>query len=146
MKKVLILVVVLSMMSLLVVGCQEAEESYEDGTYRGGFLDGGEMQVNIQFTLEDNEITDIGYRYLRYGDDYLEEDDERYVAIREQHEEVIEYLEGRDVTEALDDLYHPDEIVSDKEVNGDVLSGATLRTSKIISTIRDGLNRGVYRY
>ncbi len=146
MKKVLILVVVLSMMSLLVVGCQEAEETYEDGTYRGGFLDGGEMQVNIQFTLEDNEITDIGYRYLRYGDDYLEKDDDRYVAIREQHEEVLEYLEGRDVRESLDDLYQPDEIVSDREANGDVLSGATLRTGKVISTIRDGLNRGVYRY
>ena len=146
MKKVLILVVVLSMTALLVVGCQEAEESYEDGTYRGGFLDGGEMQVNIQFTLEDNEITDIGYRYLRYGDDYLEKDDERYVAIREQHEEVLEYLEGRDVRESLDDLYHPDEIISDKEVDNDVLSGATIRTGKIISTIRDGLNRGVYRY
>jgi len=125
-------------------GLSASQWGYEDGTYRGVFLDRGEMQVNVQFTLENNEVTNITYRYLKYaGIDYLDTDDETVKGLTEQHEDLIEFLVGRDIREALPKLYDPGEIV-DYEVDG--FSGATLRAAKVISAIRDGLNRGVYRY
>ncbi|ACB84359.1 FMN-binding protein [Natranaerobius thermophilus] len=117
-------------------------ESFEDGTYRGVFSDGGEMQVNVQFTLENNEITEIDFRHLAYdGDDYLESENELVVGIKDQHKELLDYLEGTDIRDSLVDLYEPGEIVED-EVDG--FTGATLRSNKIISAMKDGLNKGVY--
>jgi len=119
------------------------EVSYEDGTYRGAFIDRDAVQVNVQFTLENNIITSIGYRHLAHrGIDYLEPDSEMTEALKEQHEQILEYLEGKDVRESLVDLYEPGDFVED--VDG--FSGATIRANKVISAIRDGLNRGVYVY
>ncbi|OWZ84810.1 FMN-binding protein [Natranaerobius trueperi] len=117
---------------------------FQDGTYRGYFGDGGDMQVNVQFTLEDNEITDINFRHLEYGgDDYLESEDDTIVGLKEQHKELLDYLEGEDVRTSLEGLYEPGEIVDD-EIDGD--SGATLRANKIAYAVRDGLNKGVYSF
>ncbi len=119
------------------------EVSYENGTYRGVFVDRDAVQVNVQFTLEDNIITSIGYRHLSHrGIDYLEPDTEATEALSAQHEQIVEYLEGKDVREHLVDLYEPGDFVED--VDG--FSGATIRANKVISAIRDGLNRGVYVY
>ncbi len=119
------------------------EVSYEDGTYRGAFIDRDAVQVNVQFTLEDNIITSIGYRHLAHGGiDYLEPETEATEALKEQHEQILEYLEGKDIREHLVDLYEPGDFVDD--VDG--FSGATIRANKVISAVRDGLNRGVYVY
>lgn len=40
-------------------------------------------------------------------------------------------------------MYEPGDIVKE-EVDG--FTGATIRAGKIISAVRDGLNRGVYSY
>lgn len=121
-----------------------SEISYEDGTYRGGFSDRGQIQVNIQFKLEDNIVKEAEFRHLYHkGIDYLEEEDPTIVGLKEQHEELIKYLEGKDIRESLTDLYEPGNIVTD---DVDTFTGATLRSSKVISAIRDALNRGVYKY
>ena len=69
------------------------EKTFVDGTYRGAFIDRGDVQVNIQFTLEDNVFTDSSYRRLYYGGiDYLESEDEAAEAIRTQHMQVLEQI------------------------------------------------------
>ena len=118
-------------------------DSYEDGTYRGAFIDRDDVQVNVQFTLRNNVIESIGYRRLSHrGIDYLEPEDERTEALAEQHKQILEYLEGKDIRAHLADLYEPGQFVDD--VDG--FSGATIRANKVVSAIRDGLNRGVYVY
>ncbi len=115
--------------------------NYDDGTYRGIFSDGGDMQVSIQFKLSNNNINDVSFRHLYYaGTDYrsLEEGDDMY-AIAQQHQQIVEYLEGKPL-ETIFDLYTPGEFVDDV----DAMSGATIRGSKVFSAIKDGLNRGVY--
>lgn len=121
----------------------EVTNGYEDGTYRGTFIDRDDVQVNVQFTLENNVITSIGYRRLSHrGIDYLEPEDATTEALAEQHLQILEHLEGRDLRYHLDDLYDPSGFVDDM----DGFSGATIRANKVISAIRDGLNRGVYVY
>jgi len=124
-------------------GVDRAVEGYEDGTYRGVFVDRDDVQVNIQFTLEDNVVQSIGYRRLSHrGIDYLEPEDQATEALLEQHQQILEHLEGRDIRYQLNSLYEPGQFVDD--IDG--FSGATIRANKVISAIRDALNRGVYVY
>lgn len=117
---------------------------FEDGSYRGVFIDKDEIQVNIEFSLEDNRVTGIRYRHLRAeGREYLKADDgTREARLRDEYRKLVEYLIGKDIRMHLADLYRPETIAAD--VDG--LSAATMRSSKMISAIRDGLNRGVYSY
>ncbi len=133
-------------MLLMVSSAVVAQQwSYEDGTYRGIFADGSEIQVSIQLTLENNIVTAIRYRGLAYrGVDYRASEDEAIVGMLEQHEELIQYLVGKDIRSAMDDLRQPGEIV-DTTV-ADTYTGATLRGNKVISAIRDALSRGIYSY
>lgn len=114
---------------------------YDNGRYRGAFGDGGYQQVSIQFDLKDNVMNNISYRHLYYkGEDYraMKEGDPLYPVVK-QHEELIKYLEGKPL-ETLYDLHSPGKIIAD--VDG--FTGATVRSSKVLSAIMDGLNRGVY--
>ena len=117
-------------------------DDYADGVYRGCYMEGGEEQVALEFTLRDNTFDSVQIRTLRYkGVDYLAEDgEEAHVQIAGQFEELIGYLVGRPVS-AVNDLYLPGNIASDT----DAFSGATIRAPKIISAIWDGLNRHAYR-
>ncbi len=117
---------------------------YEDGTYRGVFIDGDVIQVNVEFTLQDGVVTAAGFRHLRRDDDYyLGTEIEPYRSVVEQYREALDYLVGKNLSEHLEDLYRPGEIVT-TEVDG--YSGATIRSNKIVSSVRDALNRGVYSY
>lgn len=114
-----------------------------DGHYRGVFTDRGGIQVNITFDLRDGHIESLAYRYLAYrGVDYLalEEGDELY-PVTLQHRQIAERLEGAPITRIFA-LYEPQSLVDD--IDG--YSGATLRGAKVISAIRDALNRGVYAW
>ncbi|SEF72409.1 cytochrome b5 domain-containing protein [Billgrantia desiderata] len=114
-----------------------------DGHYRGVFTDRGGIQVNITFDLRDGHIESLAYRHLAYrGVDYLalEEGDELYPVML-QHRQIAERLEGAPVTRIFA-LYEPASLVDD--IDG--YSGATLRGAKVISAIRDALNRGVYAW
>ena len=116
--------------------------THENGTYRGSYVDGGGVQVAVEFTLEDNVIAKINFRHLAYnGVDYLK--DEAVDSLRQQHQELIDHLLNKDIREALADLFNPTDIV---ETQVDGFTSATLRVGKVISAIRDALNRGVYRY
>lgn len=151
MKKILVsTVIALSMLS--AVGCTPQKEvvsnaiqTYENGTYRGMFADRGDIQVAVEFKMEDNKIADINFRQLYYGGvDYrTESEDQTIIGLRGQHEQLIQYLVEKDIRENLSDLYEPGNIVTE---NVDAFTGATLRSGKIISAVRDGLNRGVYKY
>ena len=122
----------------------KSSQSYENGTYRGAYLESNEMQVGVQFKLEDNIIKSISFRHLQYKNtNYLTSEIESIKGIKDQNQKLIDYLVGKDITENLTDLYKPGNIVTEKV---DTFTGATLRSAKIISAIRDGLNRGVYSY
>ena len=110
---------------------------YEDGRYRGIYED----QVLIQFNLEDNVMKNINFRLLSHnGNNYLKmkEGDSLY-PVYQQNLQALEYLEGKPLS-AIYDLYKPGDFVKDI----DTQSGATIRGSKILSAIKDALNRGIY--
>ena len=137
----------------LVVGWFVAQQTavssqwnYEDGTYRGVFIDRNEVQVNIQFTLEDNVITNVRFRHLAYGGiDYLDTEHDTFSGLTKQYQALIDSLIDQDIRVSLNDLYEPGTIVSD-EYDIDGFTGATIRGNKVISAARDALNRGVYSY
>lgn len=113
--------------------------SYQDGTYRGAYLDSN--QVQVEFVLKDNKFDSFKLRTLGFkGSDYLKSEDAAMQGIAKQYTECTDYLVGKDVS-AIMDLYAPENIASD--VDG--FTAATLRSSKMISAIFDGLNRGVYK-
>ena len=117
---------------------------HEDGNYRGIFGDGPDIQVNVEFTLVDGVITKAGFRHLRRDENYHKDaEDEPYRSVVRMYQEALEHLIGKRLEEHLADLYRPGEIVT-TEVDG--YSGATIRSAKILSAIRDGLNRGPYSY
>lgn len=122
--------------------------SYENGTYRGTFSDGGYQQVGVQFTIADNIVTNASYRLLSYrGTDYrAEKEDPKVIAINNQFVELLNYLKEKDIRVALNDLFAAGNIVDDVVVEVDTISGATVRSAKVISAINDGLKRGVYAY
>lgn len=115
---------------------------WRDGTYRGAYVDGGDNQVSVQFTLENNVITEISYRSLTYkGVNYLAEDaDETTKKLAAQHKQLIDYLVGKNVTDGFDELYYPEKIADD----ADSFTAATMRSGKVISALNDALNRGPY--
>ena len=109
----------------------------------------------VELKLENNHVTNINFRQLfhRTGGvpiDYrTETENEIIIGLRKQHEQSIDHLVGKDIRKSLSDLYEPGSIVTDtvlKDNGVDAYSGATLRSGKIISAVRDALNRGVYRY
>ncbi|SET68874.1 hypothetical protein SAMN05660297_03153 [Natronincola peptidivorans] len=164
MKKILLMTLVLILVSgVALTGCTATEEpvtaaedvveepvaieedneseDYENGRYRGIYGDGGEQQVSVQFDLEDNVISNVSFRHLYYsGTDYRKlEEGEALYPILQQHQQIIEYLEGKPLS-AIYDLYTPGDFIEDI----DSFSGASIRGSKIFSAIKDGLNRGLY--
>lgn len=140
-------ITVLLITSLFVtVSCtaKPAQVSYEDGTYRGGFIDGNVQQVSLEFSLKNNVVTKAGFRHLEYGRiNYRTSEEPVIQGLRGQYQQLLDYLIGKDIRTGLKDLYQPGSIVTE---NVDAFSGATLRAGKVISSIRDALNRGVYSY
>ncbi len=148
MKKLLVLLFAFTAVFALTACNGEAtpeEVSYEDGRYRGIYVDRDEVQVVVQFDIEDNIVTGISFRWLAYnGLDYRASENETIIAVTAQHQEAIDYLVGKDIREALVDLYTPGDL--DIDDVSDALTGATIRSNKIVSAVRDALNRGVYSY
>jgi len=117
---------------------------YEDGTYRGIYADTDEIQVSLEFTLENGIVTDARFRHLRRDENYfMGNEEEPYRSVCQQYQEALQYLVGKNLQESLSDLYHPERIVR-TQVDG--YTSATIRSSKIISAVRDALSRGVYSY
>ncbi|TCO10383.1 hypothetical protein [Natronoflexus pectinivorans] len=124
----------------------QPEKLYQlpDGTYRGGFYDLGAIQMNIQFILEDGIVKEAEFRHMwRDENYYMETETEPYKSVIAQYEEALQYLVGKKLSDHLEDLHEPGNVVS-LEVDG--YSAATLRTQKIIASIREAVIKGVYRF
>ncbi|MBK1735634.1 hypothetical protein CKO15_10130 [Halorhodospira abdelmalekii] len=120
---------------------------YEDGTYRGGFFDRDEIQVVVQLTLADQRVTDARFRYLTYsGTDHLNAETDPAAGIGKQYQALLNSLIGEEIHTVLPKLYEPGERIAPEYDEVDGVSAATIRASKVISAIRDALNRGVYAY
>lgn len=120
------------------------QPTYENGTYRGAFSDGGYIQVNVEFKLENNIVKSMQLKHLFYKDvDYIKSKDEKVLGLKAQYDKLAAHLVDKDIRTSLADLYKPENIVKDKV---DTFTGATLRSGKVISSVRDALNRGVYSY
>lgn len=116
----------------LILGSTLLGATHRDGTYRGFYGD----QVEVEFKLENNVVTQAKYRDLSYkGVDYRKDEGNAVVRLRKEYEALLTHLEGRDISKSLDDLYTPGEIE---------MAGATVRSNKVRSAIQDGLNRGAY--
>ena len=116
-------------------------EPYQDGVYRGSYMEDGGEQVALEFTLSDNRFTEIHYTTLQYkSEDYLSSDAETAQGkISAQFGQLLDYLVGKDVS-SVNRLYLPGQIASDTDVS----TGATLRAPKVISAIWDALGRHAY--
>lgn len=115
--------------------------TYEDGRYRGIFADRGVQQVSIQFHLADNVLENLSYRHLYHsGTDYRQiGDDHALYPVVQQHQQILDHLDGQPLS-AVFDLHAPGDFIDD--IDG--FTGATVRANKVLSAIRDGLNRGIY--
>lgn len=120
---------------------------YDDGIYRGVFIDGNIQQIGVEFTLKNNKVDSIKYDTLIYKDVnyYNESATEKTVALTKQYETLINYLKGKNLNTHLDALRYSDLIAGNAVVGADTTTGATLRNGKVISAIKDALNRGVYK-
>ncbi|MGN1406456.1 MAG: FMN-binding protein [Erysipelotrichaceae bacterium] len=115
------------------------DKAYENGTYRGAFVTPSD--VELEMVLKDNVIESIKYRALGFkGVDYLKSENETEKALAGQYQALLDYLTGKNLNE-VKALYTPGEIAED--VDG--FTGATIRSSKVISAINDALTRGVYK-
>lgn len=111
-------------------------DPYQDGVYRGQYMEDNTQQVALEFTLKDNTVSQIRFTALQFGGvDYLATEN----AVTAQFMQLIYYLEGRDVS-AVNDLYRPETIASDI----DAVSAATLSSPKVISAVWDALGRHAY--
>ncbi|MDG5816886.1 hypothetical protein QA601_17445 [Chitinispirillales bacterium ANBcel5] len=135
-----------ALLFFMVFGCGSVDEhavTFMDGTYRGAFFDRGVMEINVEFELKSDTLSDIRFRYLKYkGVDYLDDESEESVVVREQYRQLADYLRGENLSKTLEALHYPANIIT-KESDG--LTVATIRSGKLISALRDALNRGVYR-
>lgn len=118
-----------------------AAGDFADGLYRGFYMEDGQEEVAVEFTLKSNVFSTLRYRALSYrGQDYLDPGaGEEVRAVAGQFGQLLSYLEGKPV-DCVNDLYQPGNIASD----ADGLSGATIRAPKVISAIWDALNRHAY--
>lgn len=106
--------------------------THRDGTYRGFYSD----QVEVEFKLEDDIVTTAKFRGLSYkGVNYNKSNDKAVIELKEQYEALIDHLVGKNVDETIDELYYPEDIE---------LAGATVRSTKVRSAVKDALNRGAY--
>lgn len=143
---------VASLACILLSACSSQESArraedriHPDATYRGAFIDEGVIQVNLQFTLVDGVVTQASFRHLvgAKPEYHLDNEEEPYRSVVAQYQEVLDHLVGKPLRDHLPDLYDPGSIVT---LDVDGYSGATIRSTKIISAIRDALNRGPYQF
>ena len=114
---------------LIATSITAVASTYQNGTYRGNFIDGQENQVTVEFKLKDDIVTSAKYRNLFYkGEDYLKTD--TLSKLKEQYDALLKYAVGKNVDEAMKGLYTPEKIE---------LAGATIRSGKVRSAFKDGL-------
>lgn len=133
---------------ILLSGCASASSSelsaaarYPDGVYRGAYYDYSTEQLAVEFEMRDQRFEEIHFIGMRYRDgDYLSADaTQTQRGIVAQYEAAASYLHQKGVG-ALTELYQRSDIVPDV----DAVTGATLKSSAVVSAIHDGLSRMPY--
>ncbi len=127
----------LALMLLGAVSAVAATKSaqYPDGTYRGIYISGQETQVEVQFNLKNDVITDAKYRTLFYkGHNWLKEDE--YVAKNGGYIKLLERITNKKIQDVMPTMYNSEEIEK---------GGATVREMKVRSALQYGLNVGPFK-
>ena len=125
--------------SLLILTLVSSIASYgaefSNGLYRGVFVSGQETQVEVQFNLKDDIVSNPKYRTLTYkGTDYLKE--KSVADQKERYETILKFTDRKKFKEVLEKLYKPEEIE---------VAGASVRGTKIRAAMQNAVNSGVYK-
>ena len=135
MKKFLLALMLLGAVSAVAATKSAPKSQYPDGTYRGVYISGQETQVEVQFNLKNDVITDAKYRTLFYkGHDWLKEDE--YVAKNDGYMKLLERITNKKIQDVMPTMYNSEEIEK---------GGATVREMKVRSALQYGLNLGPFR-
>lgn len=133
MKKFLLALMLFGAVS--AVAATKSAPKYPDGTYRGIYISGQETQVEVQFNLKNDVITDAKYRTLFYkGHDWLKEDE--YVAKNGGYIKLLERITNKKIQDVMPTMYNSEEIEK---------GGATVREMKVRSALQYGLNVGPFK-
>ena len=135
MKKFLLALMLLGAVSAVATTKSAPKSQYPDGTYRGVYISGQETQVEVQFNLKNDVITDAKYRTLFYkGHDWLKEDD--FVAKNAGYMKLLEKITNKKIQDVMPTMYNSEEIEK---------GGATVREMKVRSALQYGLNVGPFK-
>ena len=135
MKKFLLTLMLLGAVSAVATTKSAPKSQYPDGTYRGVYISGQETQVEVQFNLKNDVITDAKYRTLFYkGHDWLKEDD--FVAKNAGYMKLLEKITNKKIQDVMPTMYNSEEIEK---------GGATVREMKVRSALQYGLNVGPFK-
>ena len=135
MKKFLLALMLLGAVSAVATTKSAPKSQYPDGTYRGVYISGQETQVEVQFNLKNDVITDAKYRTLFYkGHDWLKEDD--FVAKNAGYMKLLERITNKKIQDVMPTMYNSEEIEK---------GGATVREMKVRSALQYGLNVGPFK-
>lgn len=120
---------------MLVSSIASYGAEFRNGLYRGVFVSGQETQVEVQFNLKDDIVSNPKYRTLTYkGTDYLKE--KSVADQKERYETILKFTDGKKFKEVLEKLYKPEEIE---------VAGASVRGTKIRVAMQNAVNSGVYK-
>lgn len=135
MKKFLLALMLVGAVSAVAATKSAPKSQYPDGTYRGVYISGQETQVEVQFNLKNDVITDAKYRTLFYkGHDWLKEDE--YVAKNGGYMKLLERITNQKIQDVMPTMYNSEEIEK---------GGATVREMKVRSALQYGLNLGPFK-
>ena len=135
MKKFLLALMLLGAVSAVAATKSAPKSQYPDGTYRGVYISGQETQVEVQFNLKNDVITDAKYRTLFYkGHDWLKEDE--YVAKNGGYMKLLERITNQKIQDVMPTMYNSEEIEK---------GGATVREMKVRAALQYGLNLGPFK-
>ncbi len=135
MKKFLLALMLVGAVSAVAATKSAPKSQYPDGTYRGLYISGQETQVEVQFNLKNDVITDAKYRTLFYkGHDWLKEDD--FIAKNDGYMKLLERITNKKIQDVMPTMYNSEEIEK---------GGATVREMKVRSALQYGLNVGPFK-
>lgn len=135
MKKFLLALMLVGAVSAVAATKSAPKSQYPDGTYRGVYISGQETQVEVQFNLKNDVITDAKYRTLFYkGHNWLKEDE--YIAKNDGYMKLLERITNKKIQDVMPTMYNSEEIEK---------GGATVREMKVRSALQYGLNVGPFK-
>ena len=135
MKKFLLALMLVGAVSAVAATKSAPKSQYPDGTYRGVYISGQETQVEVQFNLKNDVITDAKYRTLFYkGHNWLKEDD--FIAKNDGYMKLLERITNKKIQDVMPTMYNSEEIEK---------GGATVREMKVRSALQYGLNVGPFK-